>query len=132
MVRDLAALAEVGDPAFRPLYIHMGTPEQGEEFFARFDPEARAVSDPDKELYRAFGLERGTVWSLMGPSVWWSGTKAMLKGNGMGLPVGDPMMMPGVFLIHAGRVVWRQVSETSGEALRFDELQAEAAGLPTD
>ena len=132
-MRDLAArgarAASGQSLPYERLFVHLGTPEQGEQFFAKFDSGARAISDPEKELYAAFGLERGNLWTLLGPSVWANAAKSVLKGNAVGKPVGDPTMMPGLFLVHEGRVVWRQSFAHIGEATRLDELEAFARRL---
>ncbi len=105
----------------------MGTPEEGEQFFADRWPEARAVSDPDKLLYRAFGLARGSVGQLLGPGVWRAGWRAFRAGHGVGRPVGDPLMMSGWFLVRDGRVVWSDLHEHAGAERPYAELLAAAA-----
>ena len=112
------------------LYVHLGDVGQGDAFFGRFDPQARAISDPDKLLYRAFGLERGSLQSLLGPRVWASAAKSALKGHGIGRPVGDTLMMPGLCAVHERRVVWRQCLDHVGEELRLAELEEFASLLP--
>jgi hypothetical protein len=63
------------------------------------------LSDPELKLYRAFGLERGTVRQLFGPRVWLRGIVAGLFGrHGVGALAGDGFQMPGVFLIRQGKV----------------------------
>ncbi len=100
----------------------MGSPEQGEAFFARRWPEARAVSDPDKELYAAFGLGKGKLRQFLGPAIWGTGLRALLDGHGIGIPVGDPAMMSGNFLVVDGAIPWSHVHANSGEARRYHEL----------
>ena len=109
--------------------MHLGRPEEGEEFFALRWPEARAVSDPDRELYAAFGLARGSAGQLFGPGVIWQGVKAALRGHGVGKPVGDPRQMSGWFLIDEGEVVWSHVHEDAGAERRYDELESAVAAL---
>lgn len=100
----------------------MGTVEEGETFFDGLWPEARAVSDPDTELYATFGLERGGVGQLFGPSVWVRGVGALLEGHGIGRPVGDPLMMPGTFLVDGGRVIWSHVAEHAGDHPDYEDV----------
>lgn len=107
----------------------MGSPEEGEKFFARFDPEARTIADPDKVFFQSFGLSRGSLWSLLGPSVWASAASSTLKGNTIGKPVGDPLMMPGLFLVADGRVEWRQKFANVGEDPDLETLEARASAL---
>ena len=51
------------------LFFYQGSVEEGADFFERYWPEARAVSDLSKKLYHAFGLERGGFRELFGPEV---------------------------------------------------------------
>lgn len=102
--------------------MHLASEAEGEEFFAKRWPEARAVSDPHKDLYRAFGLARGSVGQLFGPSVWLSGFKALFKGHGGGRPQGDPLMMSGWFLVTGGAVVWSDVHEHAGSERPWTEF----------
>lgn len=102
--------------------MHLASPQEGEAFFAQRWPEARAVSDPQHDLYRAFGLERGTAKQLFSPSNWVSGMKTLLKGHMVGLPKGDPTMMSGWFLVSGQQVVWSHVHETAGAERRWAEL----------
>lgn len=85
----------------------MGTVEDGERFFGGLWPEARAVSDHAKFFYEGFGRGRGGLLELFGPSVWVRGALAALKGNGLGMPVGDPLVMPGSYLVRDESIVWR-------------------------
>jgi hypothetical protein len=64
------------------------------------------VADFETELYHAFGLERGNFGQIAGPRVWLRSLIATLQGNLLGRPIGDPWLMPGLFLIQAGRVIW--------------------------
>lgn len=63
------------------------------------------VADPDRLLYRALELQRGTFLQLFGPRVWVSGLLVAAKGHGIGKLDGDGFQMPGGFIVHRGRVV---------------------------
>ena len=62
-------------------------------------------ADPDRLLYRALELKRGTFSQLIGPSVFIGGIRAALHGHGIGKLEGDGFQMPGAFVIHNGRVI---------------------------
>ena len=99
--------AVAADPNYPPvLFVVQGQPEDAASFFAEYWPEARAVSDPDFELYRAFGLERGSPVTAFNPSLMVCGLRAMAKGNIQGRTVGDALQMPGLFLMSGGTAVW--------------------------
>jgi len=64
------------------------------------------ISDPTRDLYRAFGLRRGRIGELLGPRVWIRGFLAGVRdGHGVGRLEGDGFQMPGAFVVRDGRVV---------------------------
>lgn len=64
------------------------------------------IEDTEAELYRALGLGRGSFGAVFGPFVWLRGLLAgMVGGHGIGALTGDPLRMPGVFLVRQSRVV---------------------------
>jgi hypothetical protein len=94
----------------------MAAEDQARPFFAGFGLEDVArVSDPDARLYRTFGLERGRLSQVLGPSVWLRGAAAVARGHRVGLIVGDSLQMPGVFLVDGGEVVKAFRHESSGD-----------------
>lgn len=109
-------LASESDATFPPvLYVHPGTAAQGAPFFERLDPEARTVADPEGTIARGFGLKRGGLRELFGPSVWACGLRATRKGHGIGRPTGDVRMMPGMFLVRDGRILWEHRARHAGD-----------------
>ena len=72
-------------------------------------------SDPHCDLYREFGLERGSFLQLLGPRVWCLGLSAFMRGHGIGRLAGDGFQMPGVFLLNDGQVVHQYRHQTSGD-----------------
>jgi hypothetical protein len=80
----------------------MGTDLEGQALLARAGLGGLPhVSDPDRRLYRAFGLERGRVGQMLGAAVWRRGWRAW-REHGVGWPATDLRQMPGVFLIERG------------------------------
>ena len=64
------------------------------------------VSDPACDLYRAYGLRRGSIGQLFGPDVWSRGFKAaILSRHGVGKLDGDGFQMPGAFLVEDNRII---------------------------
>lgn len=80
---------------------------KADAFFARYDlADAPRIADPERRLYRALELRRGSFAQLFGPRVWLRGLSAgILKRHLVGGLVGDGFQMPGVFLLHRGAVV---------------------------
>ncbi len=105
-VADLRAIAE-DNPHFPPvLFFFIGSPTEGRAFMRRYWPGARAVADPDKRIYAAFGMGRGNLLQMFGPGVWAGNRRARAKGNTQGKRSGDIWMMPGCFLVDGPRVLW--------------------------
>jgi hypothetical protein len=96
------------DPAFPALlYFHLGTKEQGDAFFEPSAPGARAVADPDRFFSRALGVPKASPVGLLDPRVWACGMRATRGGHRPGKPVGDPLIMPGLFLVEGNQVTWK-------------------------
>jgi peroxiredoxin len=56
------------------------------------------LADPDREAYRAFGLQRGGIAQVMGPEVMMKTMRSLFRGN-FGLPGGDVFQLGGSFVI---------------------------------
>jgi peroxiredoxin len=96
-------------------FVHMGGVEEGDRFLANHGlPPIPHISDPQQELYRAFGLRRGRTWQVMGPRIWQRGWAAVRR-HGLGWPRGDVRQMPGVFLVHRATVVREFRHQTSAD-----------------
>ena len=113
----------------RTIFVTMGNTRENQAFFGRLWPEARVVSDPDRELYDAFGLARGSVLQLFGPSVWSAGLRSAMKGNLVGMPVGDPFQMPGMFLVEGRDVLWSHTFAHAGDTPDLRTLMPDLAQL---
>jgi hypothetical protein len=114
-VKDLRRTYEREIAYPRPLFFHMGSPAQGADFFKMRWPGAASVSDPDRAFYQAFDIERARLSRLLGPRSWIPSIRALLKGNGMGRPVGDVQVMPGVFLVHGDLILWSHTFSGPGD-----------------
>lgn len=89
-------------------FVTMGTVPQSEDFKQKMHSEHTFIADPDRALYQAFGLGRGEGKQMFNRKTWARGFGAVLRGHWVGLPVGDPWQMPGVFLIETdGEVSWQ-------------------------
>jgi hypothetical protein len=108
MIRDLRREREQSEGFPSVVFFVQGSPEQSEGFFRRRWPGASVVSDPDRVFFTAFRRRRGRFGELLGPAVWASAVRAALKGHGIGKPVGDPRILPGVFLVRGERILWEQ------------------------
>jgi hypothetical protein len=121
------ALREVAEanPAYLPLlFVHQGTVEDARTFFNGFWPAAHAIADPDRQLYHAFGIERGGLRELASPPVIACTVRARAHGNRGGKPVGDPRLMPGLFVVVGDRIVWQHDYRHIGDQPDFAALPA--------
>lgn len=94
-------------PNLNVAFVAMATPEQARDFKTKTRSPHPFVCDPERDLYEAFGLGRGDLKQMMNPRVFSRGFGATLRGHFVGLPIGDPWQMPGVFAIEPdGEVSW--------------------------
>lgn len=89
--------------------IMQGSPEENAAFAKRFAPGLLCLSDPERKVYEAYGLEKGNLFqTFLNPKVW----AAVSRSNKKGYPVDPPppgqdaMQMSGTFIIGKdGRIV---------------------------
>jgi hypothetical protein len=107
----------------RVAVIGQGTHEDMQAFLETRPVPFETFADPERESYRAYGLARGT-WRQVAyaPSVLRAGAAAALEGHVVGTPMGDPMQLPGSFVISGGVVVYAHRGKTSADTAPIDEL----------
>ncbi|MEL6670934.1 MAG: SelL-related redox protein [Bacteroidota bacterium] len=89
-------------------FVHLSPESRAKEFFQKYQlADVARISDPEKKLYHAFGLERGSLGQVFGVKSWTEGFRAgILRGLGVGTKAeGDGWQMPGVFLLDEGLVM---------------------------
>ena len=107
--------------------VHQGTVEEGQAFLTRRWPGAPAISDPERRLYDAFGLGRGSVGQLFGPRVFAAAAGAVRYGVGLARPVGDPFVLAGAFVVDDRGVIHRaEPAAHAGSSPDFGALFAAA------
>ena len=106
-----------------------GTPEDGRDFFGHFWPEAKAISDPTGDLFRAFGLFRADWKSLIGPAVIWAGVRSYLRGNRNGPTRKDVMREPGLYVIENEIIVWEHDFHHIGDHPDFLKIPYRSAAV---
>ena len=91
--------------------VGMGTQSESAEFAAKFKVPYPMVADPEKKLYRKFGLKQMSAIGFFSPGLALKGITALAGGHGIGIPRGDVRQLPGVFIIDtAGQVVFSHFS----------------------
>jgi hypothetical protein len=107
-VADIARVREeIESNGTRIVLVHMGDHAGIEQLVVRHRlTDVDRICDADQELYRAFGLKKGSWRQLFGPKVWTRGLIAgVVKGHGLSRPSADASQMPGVFFVDQGLVV---------------------------
>lgn len=101
----------------KPVIVHMGSAADGAKLLSwsgRSDLES--ISDPDRRLFRAFELQFGSLWQLLGPYVFW---RAIFGGTvfkyGSGKIIGNGLQLAGVFLVDHGRIVRSYRHQTTAD-----------------
>lgn len=121
-IADLRAAAEARPDYPDVLFFFQGSATEGRAFLRRYWPGARAIADPDLELYELFGVRRGTLLESLGPAVIRARFRASAKGHENGERSGDIWRMPGVFAAEAGRIVWSHVPRHAADHPDFATL----------
>jgi hypothetical protein len=113
------------DRNIRVAVIGQGTHEDMQAFLETRPVPFETFADPERESYQAYGLARGS-WRQVAysPSVLRAGAAAALEGHIVGTPMGDPMQLPGSFVIADGIVVYAHRAKTSADTAPIDELLA--------
>jgi hypothetical protein len=128
-VSELRACSEA-DPGYPAvLFFFVGSPREGRAFMQRYWPTARAISDPEKRFYAAFGVDRGSLLQMFGPAVWRAKRRAEEAGHENGARTGDIWMMPGAFLVRGDRILWAHDPRHAGDHPDFSGLPALARGV---
>jgi peroxiredoxin len=127
-LRRLRTQIEAND--VRIVLVHMGSDSEARNLLAAFGlDDLIRFSDPERRLYDAFGLERTTMSRLLAPTSVVSMIKAGIRSEiplrrAMGRVVGDALQMPGVFLLHKGRIADDYRPENLSQRPDYLELAA--------
>ena len=81
--------------------VGMGTPAQCRAFIRQFGVPFPMIADPERTLYRRFHLERMSPLRVLSPSMLVNGAAALARGHLPGVPQGDVLQLPGVFVVGA-------------------------------
>lgn len=117
-------LDEIEKMGTQVILVHMVDPAAANSELQPYDlARLEHVSDPESLLYKGFGLLRGSFWQLFGPKTLLRGIKAgIFRKHGLGAAMGDIFQMPGIFLIHRGRVIKEYYHQTACDTPPYIEL----------
>jgi peroxiredoxin len=117
--------AQFENNGFQVVLVGLGTFDQAEAFKKQFSLSFPIICDPEKKLYRAYGLGRGSVVSMASPALLLKGLKTLSRGHIPGVPQGDVMQMPGVFLIDTyGNIRYAHYSKDPSDNPSIETLLA--------
>lgn len=116
---------EIENKGTKVVVVHML--ENEEEAFHEMEKfgieELPAISDPESILYKMFKLRSGSLLQLFGPKVIFRGLyAAIVKGLGLGAEKGNMKQMPGVFLIHKGKIKKQFIHKSAADRPNYMEL----------
>lgn len=105
--------------------IGQGTPDELSAFLEGRDVRFEVLCDPEMNAYHAYGLVRGTLWQvLFAPQVITEGLAAYQEGHKIEPIVGDPMQLPGSFVVSGGRIVFAHKGKLSSDLAPPSDLLA--------
>lgn len=124
---DLAAQRrQIEQRGVRIVLVHMGPPEEAAALLPRYGLDALVrFCDPERALYRAFGLQRAKFRQAFGLKSLLRLAQAGLVGrHGLGRIFGDALQMPGVFLLHNGEIVEAYLHKTVSDRPHYLDIAA--------
>jgi hypothetical protein len=85
----------------------MSSAEEADRWFTRYAlADVVRVSDPQRRLYRMFGLAEASLRDLAHPRVWWRWFRTAVIGrHGIGSAGPHWRQLTGVFVIHRGAIL---------------------------
>jgi peroxiredoxin len=103
--------------------VFMYRPEPTRNFCRQRGVDLECLGDPEREAYRAVGLERGGPKELYHPRAGARLVRAALKGAVAGKPEGDTRQMPGTFVVgRDGRVVFAHYNRDQSDNPDTEEV----------
>lgn len=119
--------SQIQERGVRIVVVHMVGPEDAREHLRRYDlgvnQNVGQISDPERRLYQALELARGTLRQLFGARVVWRGFVAgVLKGHWLGRLAGDGMQLSGAFLVRKGKIVRAYRHATAADRVDYCEV----------
>lgn len=105
--------------------VHMAEPDIAETFFAEYGLlDVEHISDPECKYYDSFGLIKGKFNQLFGLQVWLRTAQVAVKDLSVlrRRQIGDGFQMPGVFLIHDGKVKASYIHQRASDRPNYLQL----------
>ncbi len=107
------------------VYGAMGTPEQAEEIKALIKSPHRFISDPNRELYRAFEVKAGRPLQVLNFRTFAKGMQAVKRGVKFAKPESDPWQLGGTFVIDtSGKVQFAHYAKDAADNLSPADIRS--------
>ncbi|MFM6956174.1 MAG: hypothetical protein ACKOX1_06445 [Ignavibacteria bacterium] len=123
MVIDAKKMMEENPFAPQPIFFYQGTIKDGQSFFRKYWPQARAIADVNHRFYEAFEVRSGGMKEMFGPDVWKCGLRAAAKGLIIGKPIGDPFTLTSVLLAQRNLILWQYHSAHAGDLPSLEKIE---------
>ena len=121
-VTDLHKLV-ASSKRFPPLYfVHQSPVEAGEQFFEQYFPGAAHIADPQRNLYKLFGILRMSPLQLLNPRMLAEGLRARSKGLTQKEVLGDEWLLSGTFLFQDGKLRWQHRAKHAADYPSWQKL----------
>lgn len=111
-------------------FVCMETPAEAAAFKAEMRSPHRFISDPERALYEAFGLQRGGFTQVFNLRTFRRGVEAMRQGHLNRKPTSDPWQLAGTFIVDTdGEVVWNRQARDAADVATAAEIRERLAGI---
>lgn len=107
------------------VFVHMAENDVAEKYFQQFDfNPVLHISDPDKVIYREFGLKKGNFNQLYGLKTWFRGFSSETSEHKLEIAkgLGDSTQMPGIFIIKNGTITDKYIHNYAADRPDYDKL----------
>jgi thioredoxin-related protein len=107
---------------YRIVIVHSADDNTAEKYFHQFDlHDIDYISDTQSELYREFGINRGTLLQLFGIRTLLSTLRYVFR-YGVGPQLGDGFRLSGVVIINKGKLLYTQKHRSVSEDINWDAI----------
>lgn len=122
---------DIENQGWRLTLVHMGKDEEELADLPKYGlaNHVSVVSDPDSELYRSFGLSKGSYSQHFHPRIFLAGLKAWKAGHRVGKINGDGWQMPGMFLLVKGKLLKSHLAEHAADHAEIEHWLQEHTNL---
>ena len=118
---QIARLRSFGD--LNIVLVSLGRIQEVADFKVKMEIPQVVISDPNKLLYEAFGLRRGSIKQIVNPTIARRSIGAFRSGNRPGVLKHDPWMMAGVFRVEPdGDVSYSHYASDISDNLSGEEI----------